>query len=115
MASYADYQTRLKELRAEHKKEGKAGYIRLRIGGEYLILPYALGLQVLAALEAAERTDAPYAYNRPPKIASLDSNLLEISVLSREEYEDIHMAQLMQLQLNELRTLRQSKGEELPF
>ena len=115
MASYADYQARLKELRAEHKKEGKAGYIRLRVGTEYWVLPYAMGLQMLAAMEQVERTDAPYAYNRPPSITPLDSSSTEVVVLSREEYEDIHMAQLMQLQLNELRTLRQSKGEEPPF
>lgn len=115
MASYADYQARLKQLRAEHKKEGKTSYIRLRVGGEYWILPYALALQMLAAMEQAERTDAPYAYSRPPTITPLDSSSTEIVVLSREEYEDIHMAQLMQLKLDELRTLRQSKGEELPF
>lgn len=114
MATYADYQAKLKELKVELKK-GETGYLRLRIGGEYLVFPHALGLQVLAALDQAEKLASIYNYNEPPRIRRVNSNDLEVVILSREEYEDIHMAQLMQLRLDELTALRQSKGDPVPF
>lgn len=113
--SYSDYLAKLKELRATLKKGEDSGYLRLRIGGEYFVFPYAVGLQVLAAMDQAEKTNAPYAYSEPPRIHRLGADNLEIAILSRAEYEDIHMAQLLQLKLSEVQDLRQSKGDPLPF
>lgn len=115
MASYEDFQKTLKEFQASQKKAKESGYLRIRLAGEYLVFPHALGLQVLAALDQAEKTNAPYSYSNPPTIRRLDSQDLEVTPLSHEEYQDIHVAQLLQLKQDEVREIRKSEGIPLPF
>jgi hypothetical protein len=67
-----------------------------------LILPYAQGLAFLAALENAEQFNESYA-DKKKSITGINRKDLEFMVMSRNEYEQIKIAQLLNVTVDEVK------------
>lgn len=77
-------------------------YIQINISyDKFLIMPFKEGMQFLEALKATEMYTKSYA--NPPKIKAVTAEDFVVNLLSAEEYEQIHMAQLMQVTLESLK------------
>jgi sRNA-binding carbon storage regulator CsrA len=72
-----------------------------------IVLPYDEGLRFVACLKNAEVLEEQY--NKPKTITSFQSNYFKTRILSRKDYEDIKIAALLGITVEELNT-----EEELP-
>lgn len=65
-----------------------------------LILPYKEGITFIGTLEKAEQLVEEYS--KPSRIIPLDSNALEVTILSQEMYERIKIAALLNIRVEDL-------------
>lgn len=65
-----------------------------------IVLPYDEGLKLVACLKNAELLDEPYS--KAKTITSFQSNYFKTKILSRKEYEDIKIAALLGITVEEL-------------
>ena len=103
-------------LKAAAGKKAETGYLRLKLGyNTGIILTYKEGLSLLSALSQAEFYNI--SYNSPPTIRALENQDLEFEFCSPDDRRDLHMAQLLNLPLDNLKVLHnQTKGiKEPPF
>lgn len=104
-----NYEEALKAVRANKPKENL-----MTIEIEYnkqLILPYKDGLALLATLERAEVLHAPYS--KPPSIVGIDeAERFKSAVIPYQSYEDIKVAQLLGITLDEVKEARKPKQKE---
>lgn len=103
------YEEALKAVRSNKPKENL-----MTIEIEYnkqLILPYKDGLALLATLERAEVLHAPY--NKPPSIVGLDdTDRFKSAVMPYQSYEDIKVANLLGITVDEVKEARKPKQPE---
>jgi hypothetical protein len=65
-----------------------------------IILPYDEGLKFVACLKNAEVLEEQY--NKPKTITAFQSNYFKTRILSRKDYEDIKIAALLGITVEEL-------------
>jgi hypothetical protein len=65
-----------------------------------IVLPYDEGLRFVACLKNAELLDEPYS--KAKTITGFQSNYFKTRILSRKEYEDIKIAALLGITVDEL-------------
>jgi hypothetical protein len=65
-----------------------------------IVLPYDEGLRFVACLKNAELLDEPYS--KAKTITGFQSNYFKTRILSRKEYEDIKIAALLGITVEEL-------------
>ena len=75
-----------------------------------LILPYEDGLKFWATLKNAETLHTPYS--KPATITGFDTGHFKSRVFSRKEYEDIKVAAMLGITVEELNT---PEEEPVPF
>ena len=103
-------------LKAAASKKAETGYFRLKLGyNTGIILTYKEGLSLLSALSQAEFYNI--SYNSPPTIRALENQDLEFEFCSPDDRRDLHMAQLLNVPLSDIKNLHdQAKGgKEPPF
>ena len=97
-----DLNKAIKAVRAEKKAES---YVRIdRDYNTFLVLPYKQGIAFMQALEGAEIFEG--YYNDPPLIRPI-SGMFTMRPMSRQEYEDYKVAQLLGISYNEVKQLRE--------
>lgn len=94
-----DIKEAAKKVRATKPKENLM-LIRLTYS-QRLILPYSQGLAFMAALENAEILEEEYGKNKVIKHMLRDS--IEAVVLSRTEYEQIKIANLLGVSFDDIK------------
>lgn len=101
-------------LKAATGKKAETGYFRLKLGYTTgIILPYKEGMTLLSALSQAEFYTS--SYNNPPTIRGLESHDLEFEFCSPDERRDLHMAQLLNVTLDNIKNLHdQANGSKEP-
>ena len=93
-----DYEEALKKI---YSKTPKDNFMAIKFDyAKYILLPYDEGLKFLACLKQAELLTENYS--KPKAIASFDSSTFETKILSRKEYEDIKVAALLGVTVEEL-------------
>jgi hypothetical protein len=94
-----DYKQALKLVQGSKTKENLMA-IKLDYS-KRLILPYKDGLAFLSALNNAEKLSSEYGSS--PRIEAIDREFIEFTVMSHEEYEQIKIANLLQVTLEEVK------------
>ena len=98
------YQETVKELKAKKPTEN---YMVFTISyGIKVILPHKAALMFISALENAELLKDSYSDNC--RITSLDRDAISSSFLSGEEYQQIKIANLLNVGLDDIKNLKQS-------
>lgn len=96
-----DYQEALKKVQSTKAKD-----VFMRIELDYnisLVLSHKDGITLLNALANAEQiTDR---YGEKPRISGLDKDKIKVYLLSREDYDRIKIAQLLNLTLDDVKNL----------
>lgn len=94
-----DYKTALKQVQA---KKPKQNFMVIEISyDKKLILPYQEGIAFMAALENAEQLLD--SYSKPKSIVGIDRDQIRTSILSGTEYEQIKIASLLHVSLEEVK------------
>lgn len=94
----SDYTAAVKKVQASKAKEN---YLLFTVSWDInLILPYKEGMLFMEALGKAEKLEEPY--DKPPGIRPLDRDRIGMKVLSAKEYEQIKIAQLLQVKLRDV-------------
>jgi len=75
-----------------------------------IVLPYDEGLRFVACLKNAELLDEPYS--KPKAITAFHSNYFKTRILSRKEYEDIKIAAMLGITVDELNA---DEEQPVPF
>ena len=99
-----DLDKAIKAVRAEKKAES---YIR--IDKEYhtfLVLPYKQGVAFIQALEGAEIFEE--FYSNPPQRKPI-SSMFTMRPMSRQEYEDYKVAELLGISYDTVKQIRQQR------
>ena len=97
-----DLNKAIKAVRAEKKAES---YVRIdKEYGTFLVLPYKQGLAFMQALEGAEIFEE--RYSGPPQCKPI-SDLFAMRPMSREEYEDYKVAELLGIPYADAKRIRQ--------
>ena len=92
----------LKKVQASKTPEN---FILVSLGWDQKYLfPYKEGMTLIAAFEKALRFKENY--DSATRFLALDRNQMEFHVMSREEYEDIQIAGLLNLKVSEVREMR---------
>jgi hypothetical protein len=93
-----EYDEALKKI---YSKAPKDNFIAIEFDySKSILLPYDDGLKFLACLKQAELLEE--SYNKPKRIGSFESNHFKTKILSRKEYEDIKVAALLGVTVEEL-------------
>lgn len=93
-----NYEEALKKI---YGKQQKDNFILIEIDYQKnILLPYEDGLKFLACLKNAEILHENYS--KPKTIGPLDSSNFKTRILSRKEYEDIKVASLLGITVEEL-------------
>lgn len=71
------------------------------------VLPYKEGMAFLAAMDLAEVYEDQHSGR--PKIQPLSGNELRVEYLSQEQYRQIKMAQLMNVELDQLKGIQKEQ------
>lgn len=90
------------QARAElYNKVPKENFLAIDFDyGKSVVLPYNEGLQFLSCLKNAELlTDQ---YSKPKTITAFESNYFKTRILSRKEYEDMKIAALLGINVEDL-------------
>jgi hypothetical protein len=95
-----DYAAALKKVR---ETKVKPNYLSIKMGYERLVLPYADGIQVMAALANAEQFKDQY--NDKARIAPIDVTLFETAILSGHEYEQYKIAALLNVPIKDVKEM----------
>lgn len=93
-----NYDEALKKIRSKKTKDNLM-VIKLS-WDKRIILPFAAGVAFLATLQNAEILEEPY--NKSPVIKGPDKDNFESSVMSFDYYEDIKVASLLNVTLEEV-------------
>lgn len=96
--SLEEYKQAAKAVRASKPKENLM-VITLSYSMQ-MVLPYSQGVALLAALENAEVLSEQY--QRPKTITGMDRDQVKVTVMSRSEYEQIKIANLLNVSLEEV-------------
>jgi hypothetical protein len=94
--------TAIAQARSEiYSKTPKENFLAIDFDyGKSIVLPYNEGLQFLSCLKNAELlTDQ---YSKPKTITAFESNYFKTRILSRKEYEDMKIAALLGITVEEL-------------
>ena len=90
------YQAAVKKVQGMKAKEG---YLLCKISWDTkVLLPYKAGMAFMDSLGQAERFEEEY--NKPPSIQPMDRDRITLSVVSAKEYEQLRIAQLLQVTLD---------------
>lgn len=101
-----DYAEALKEIRA---KKPVDNYLVIKFGYDAnLVLPYKDGLAFIESLKNAEQFDRAYT---PTRIDQFNRTCMEITVMSREEYEQYKLSMLLGITLEEAKQLQTPKPQ----
>lgn len=93
-----DYEDALKKI---YGKQQKDNFLIIEFDySKNILLPYDDGLKFLACLKNAELLNEQYS--KPKTIGSFDSSHFKTRILSRKEYEDIKVASLLGITVEEL-------------
>lgn len=94
-----EYQEAVKKVQSLKAKDN---YLLCNVSWDIkLVLPFKAGLALMEALGQAEKLVEEYS--KPPAIQPFDRESISISVLSAKEYEQIRIAQLLKVKLDEVR------------
>lgn len=90
------------QARAElYNKMPKENFLSIEFDyNKSIVLPYDQGLTFVACLKNAELLNEPYS--KAKTITSFESNYFKTRILSRKEYEDIKIAALLGISVEEL-------------
>lgn len=102
MPNTLDIETALKKVRSEKPRENRM-VIKLS-WDKQLVLPYNDGIAFLNTLQRAEILEEPY--QKTPIIKGPERNSFETTVMSPGQYEDIKVAALLNVTLDELQQSR---------
>ena len=84
-------QEKLTEVRKKSKGDN---FLLIKLEyNEYMIVPYADGIKIVEGMKQAEMLHR--AYDKPERITPFEKDKLIFSVMSREDYEAIKVAQLL--------------------
>lgn len=100
------------QARAElYNKLPKENFLAIEFDyNKSIVLPYDEGLTLVACLKNAELLDEPYS--KAKTITGFQSNYFKTRILSRKEYEDIKIAALLGVTVEEL---NREEEEPVPF
>lgn len=103
-----EYEEALKKL---YGKTPKDNFLVIEIAYDRsILLPYDEGLKFLSCLKQAELYNEPYS--KPKSIVTFNTDYFKTKILSRQDYEDIKVAALLGVTVEELL----AKGEQpIPF
>ena len=94
-----DYQAAVKKIQASKPKDN---FLLCKISWDLsIVLPYKAGLALMEALMQSE--NLVEEYSKPPSIQPFDREKVRISVLSAKEYEQIRIAQLLKVSLDDVK------------
>lgn len=94
----AEYKKALQEI---YSKTPKDNFLAINFDyGKSLLLPYEEGLKLLACLRQAELLMD--SYGKPKQIRPFDSDKFQTTVFSRKDYEDIKVAAMLGVTVEEL-------------
>lgn len=97
-----DLNKAIKAVRAEKKAES---YVRIdKEYNTFLVLPYKQGIAFMQALEGAEIFEE--YYGNSPRTRPI-SDMFTMRPMSRQEYEDYKVAELLGISYNEVKQLRE--------
>ena len=103
-----DYPEALKKVQAS---KIQSNFLLISLGWDQkFVFPYKEGMAFIAAFETALRFKEEY--DNKTRLAPIDRNQLEFHILSRQEYEDIQVAGLLNLKLSEVKELRNPTSKE---
>lgn len=90
------------QARAElYSKVPKENFLAIEFDySKSIVLPYDEGLRFVACLKNAELLEEPYS--KPKSITSFQSNYFKTRILARKEYEDIKIAAMLGITVDEL-------------
>lgn len=95
----------LEEARKKLNAPSRGQYVKVKLDwASALIFPFQHGMEFIKALEHAESFKSEYGSD--PTISGMSTNksdLFEVSFMTGEEYEQIKMAQLLGIKLEELK------------
>lgn len=104
----SQYEEALKKL---YSKAPKDNFLVIEFDyNKSILLPYEDGLKFLSCLKQAELYNEPY--NKPKSISSFDASNFKSKILSRKDYEDIKVAALLNITVEELKA---QEEQPLPF
>lgn len=96
-----DYKEALKKVQA---KKPRQNFLLIEISyDKKLILPYQEGIAFMAALENAEQFID--TYSKPKAITGLDRDQLKTSIMSYSEYEQVKIAALLNISIEDVKQL----------
>lgn len=105
-----NYETAAKQVRAAKKPES---YLVFRFNyGERYILPHKEGLALLQSMSAAEQIPSYFNKTDPPVIKQIGTSSISIDAMSQEEYEEIKIAALLGIPLDDLKEAKKPKPVE---
>lgn len=81
--------------------------------GERYILPHKDGVALMQAIATAEQIPSYFPSDKPPEIKQLGAQGFRMEAMSQAEYEDIKIAALLGISLNDLQEARKPKQEPL--
>lgn len=102
-------------LKAASAQKVEAGYLRLKLTYKNgILIPYAEGIKLLAALSGAEYYED--RYSETAVIRGLEGQDLEFDFCTANDRRDLHMAQLLNIPLSEVKAMhQQAKEKPEPF
>lgn len=104
--------TAIAHARAElYNKIPKENFLSIEFDySKSIVLPYDEGLRFIACLKNAELLEEQYS--KPKAIKSFESNYFKTRILSRKEYEDIKIAAMLGITVEELNA---DEEQPIPF
>lgn len=94
-----DYEEALAKVQSAKNDEG---FMKVSLGYSHLLVPYKDGVNLMACLIHAEEYESNYGSS--PKIVPLSGSMISATRFSRKEYQEIKIAQLMGISLEDLKT-----------
>ena len=95
----SDYMAAMKKVQASKSRDN---YLMCCVSWDVnLIFPYKEGMLFMEALAKAERLNEDYG--KPPVIQGIDRERFAVKILSAKEYDQIRIAQLLSVKLDEVK------------
>lgn len=103
----------IEALKQIQSKKPKENFLVIEIGYDNkIILPFKDGVALMAVFGNAEKLSEPY--NKPKRILPFERETIKTHVMSHSEYEDIKVANLLNITVEELYETR-NPPEKVPF
>lgn len=104
--------TAIAHARAElYNKVPKENFLAIEFDySKSIVLPYDEGLRFVACLKNAELLEEQY--NKPKAVKAFESAYFKTRILSRKEYEDIKIAAMLGITVDELNA---NEEQPIPF